>query len=540
MAQSVAPQEISPSSTDLDVGAKIDQFIFTDTDGSRAVDVGALTKYLSDQFSYLTASGASPDQKYQQANSIAMTLASDMAAIKKLPDAPVSDNGSTLTKDVLASLHDEMVQRARDITTQYRAFSSGLSSRVKIIFNDIVAPSFPSGDEVTESTRGYIETFVTDRGEESAPSPISALLTVQDNDTVQITGAAAPAGRFISKRRLYRSATGSSQSSFKLQGEYDAAQTVITDTLLDAELNDVCVTFGWIEPPANLQGLTGMSNGIMLGFVGNTMYACEPYSGYAWPAKYDKPLPHKFVGIVSMGQSALIGTDAYPYLVSGTDSASLAEEVIPNLVPCASAESMVAVAGAVFYASADGLALYENGAVTIVSDGMDRKKWQSYNPASMHAAGYDSRYIVFFVKTDGTRGGLLFDYKSRTISELAQGADAVLAAKDGVFILDGSTIYNLMPADQAPRRGLWTSKTFRLPKPAAFAWVQVDADFNAGDVTLRIYADDVLHYTATIQNGRPVRCPAGLRSDWRIEVETSSTVNGVLLASTTEELKAIQ
>lgn len=541
MPQTIAPQEISPSSTDQQVGDKISQFVFIDTDGSRAVDVGAMTKYLADQFSYLTASGASPDQKYQAAYGIALTYASSIAAIKQSPDAPAGGvDSASVTKDTLVALHDEMSQRARDITTQYRAFYSGLPARIRIIFSDLVAPSFPAGEQATESTRGYIETFVTDRGEESAPSPISALLTVQDNDTVRVTGAVAPLGKFITKRRLYRSATGASQSAFRLQGEYDATQTQMIDTKLDAELNDVCATFGWIEPPAGLRGLTGMANGLMLGFVGRTIYACEPYSGYAWPAKYDKPLPHEIVSIVSLGQSAFIGTNEYPYLVSGSDSASLTEERIPDLMPCASARSMVAIAGSVFYATPDGLALYEGGRVSIVSDGMDRATWSRYNPTSMHAAGYDSRYIVFFVKTDGTRGALVFDYKSRTISELTQGADAALAANDGVFILDGSTIYNLMPAGQAPRRGLWASKIFRLPKPAAFAWLQVDADFNAGDVVLRIYADGLLHYTATVKDGRPLRCPAGLRSDWRIEVESNSTINGVLLASTTEELKAIQ
>jgi hypothetical protein len=427
----------------------------------------------------------------------------------------------------------------RAFEAPYHDFQSGLSARAKVIFNDIVGPGFPNGSEPIVSTRVYVETFVTDRGEESRPSPASALLTLDENDEARITCNGAPSGRNVVSRRLYRSATGTTSSAFKLQGEYPIANNYITDVKPDAQLNDICPTFGWLEPPADLQGLAAMPNGIMLGFVNRTLYACEPYEPYAWPAKYDKPLAHQITGVVAVGQSLFVGTTDRPYFVSGSDSASLSEELISSKVPCSSARSMVAIQNSVFYASPDGLALYENGRVTIVTKGViDRKTWQAYNPATMRAAEYDGMYMAFYTKADATKGCLVFDYENKTLAELDQAADAVFANSAGVYILNGTTVYDLAPAAGANRTGYWNSKTFRLARPQAFAWIMVDGDF-AGAATVRVYGDGTLIHTATISDGKPVRCKPGRHTDWRVEIEGALRITGVILASTTDELKAV-
>lgn len=541
-------QEISPLSDPAFVTAKVRSFIYTDTDGSQRVDEGRLTTYLADQFSYLTTSGATPALKFAQANNIAMILNSVVGrehwnTRSDYPANPINETESIRTK--LVELRAQMASTAKDITNQYRAFEAGLSTRVKALFNQLVLPSFPAGVTRTETTRAYVETFVTDWGEESRPSPVSALATLDENDSATIACSAAPAGRNIVKRRLYRSATGATTSAFRLQGEYPIAQTTINDDVDDAQLNEACPTFGWLEPPAGLQGLIGMSNGVMMGFVGSTLYVCEPYKPYAFPAAYDKPLPHQIVGMVALDQSAFVGTVKYPYLVTGADSASLSEQKINDLIPCASARSMVAISGAVFYASTDGLALYENGHVVIVSDGIDRKTWQSYNPASMRAAGFDGRYIAFYTKADNSRGALVFDYKTRTLAELDQGADAVFSNQDGLYVLDGTNLLDLMPAAGTPRAGRFYTKTFRLPRPQSFGWLHVDGEnLGANPATVRIYADYgdgsgmVLHQNATISASGAVRVKPGRASDWRLEIESSATLNGVTLATTTEELKA--
>lgn len=524
-------------------------FIHTDSDGSQRVDADAMKTWLAEQFGYFTNSGASPIS--QQANAGAIVAALQAIVGREhwsiYPDYPqvgnLGDAESTRTR--LVAVRSAMSEQVAAMSGAYRSFEAGLGTRIKALFNSLVLPSFPAGVELIDVTRAYVETFVTDWDEESRPSPVSSLITLDQNDSASLELATPPTGRHISKRRLYRSATGTSQSAFRLQGEYPIATVSVVDTLPDDQLNDVCATFGWLEPPAGLQGLIGMANGLMLGFIDFTLYSCEPYAPYAYPAKYDKPLPYRIVGLASLRQSAFVGTNAYPYLVTGSDAASLSEERLPDLIPCASARSMVAVGGAVFYASHDGLALYENGRVTIVSNGIDRAAWQLYNPASMHAGGFDGRYIVFYTRLDASRGALVFDYQTRSIAELAQQADAVFANQTGIFVLDGANLLDLMPPAGAARRGHWYSKTFQLPKPASFGWLQVDgAGLFANPATVRIYADFddgaglVLHHTATVTTTNALRVRPGRARSWRLEIESNARIDGVVLASSTEELKA--
>lgn len=439
----------------------------------------------------------------------------------------------------LGDLCNALEAEARKIEAAYQSFLSGVNSMLKSTFAGPLSEAI-TGIKLLDVTRAYVETFVTDRGEESAPSPASELATLDQNDSATVSVSAAPASRFITKRRLYRSATTANNAVWRLQGEYPVAQTLITDDKLDAELQpDVLVTTGWREPPANLQGLAGMSNGILLGYVDSTLYACEPYYPYAWPEKYRKPLPHKFKGIVGLGQSALIGTTGYPYLVSGSDAMSLTEQKLPNLVPCASGRSMVAIGNAVFYAGTDGLALYENGQVAIVTEGIiDRAAWGAYNPQSMFAIGFDGRYFAFYTKAGGARGCLAFDYKSRTIAELAQQADAAFSNEAGAYVLDGAQILDMLPRDGVNRTGTWKSKIFRLAQPQAMLWLHVDAYLPA-DVTVRVYAGGNLHHTAVVTNAAPVRLPPGRFTQWQVEVESNAIVSGVVLASSTDELKAV-
>lgn len=535
-------QVITQNSTPAQIEVEVRKFLYTDTDGSQRVNVDSLAAWIAEQFSYLPMNGVSLTWKSDLAMAIAKSLLQSVGreAFRARADYPrgnqsnVNQDAKNRLADITRSLKDE----ADRIYNGYQSFLAGVYSMLKATYNANIADSI-TGVKLVETTRAYVETFVTDRGEESRPSAPSALVTLDQNDSASVALNAAPAGRFITKRRLYRSATTANNAVWRLHGEYPVEQMTVADAKLDTELNEVLTTTGWLEPPANLQGLTGMSNGIMLGYVGSTLHACEPYAPYAWPAKYDKPLPHKITGTASIGQSTFIGTTAYPYLVSGSDSMSLTEQRLPTLVPCVSARSMVPIANSVFYASPDGLALYENGAVAVVTEGIiDRKDWQKYNPASMRSAGFDGRYFAFYTKSDGASGCLVFDYKTRTIAEMGQAADAVFANQDGIYLLGGTQLLDMLPASGAPRSGTWASKVFRLIKPQAFFWLHVDSDF-ASPVTVRIYADGTLHDTVIVTDRAPVRLPDGRFHDWRIEVDSSSIVNGVVLATTTAELKAV-
>lgn len=77
--------------------------------------------------------------------------------------------------------------------------------------------------------RYYVYTYVTDIGEESAPSPPSAMLTCRTDDTVTINNFASPVSEGIvgvNRIRIYKTATGTTGADFYFLKELGTTATV--------------------------------------------------------------------------------------------------------------------------------------------------------------------------------------------------------------------------------------------------------------------------------------------------------------------------
>ena len=77
-------------------------------------------------------------------------------------------------------------------------------------------------------TRYYVYTYVSDIGEEGAPSPASTALSCKPSDTVTISSLAAPpAGNYgINRIRVYRTATGTTATEYFFLRELGTAATI--------------------------------------------------------------------------------------------------------------------------------------------------------------------------------------------------------------------------------------------------------------------------------------------------------------------------
>lgn len=253
--------------------------------------------------------------------------------------------------------------------------------------------SKPTARIVTDSA--YVYTFVTDWGEESAPSPVSDLLTTDQNDSATITRTnTLPTGRgTITHWRLYRTNSGSASTEFQFVAEIPIATTSYTDTVPADKLGEVLPTLYWLTPPENMRGITAMANGVHAGFFENTLCFCEPYHPYAWPISYQLTVKNPIVGIAAFGQNLFVGTRGAPYIVSGADSASMSMLELPGGQPCVSARSIVATDYGAIYASPDGLCLATSNGVEVITAGLfAREDWQELNPDDTFAAMHDSVY----------------------------------------------------------------------------------------------------------------------------------------------------
>lgn len=406
-------------------------------------------------------------------------------------------------------------------------------------------------------TRFYRYTYVNDWGEESAPSPVSDMVEVDQNDTVQITVAAPPGSRNITHVRIYRSNTGSNTAAFQYL-RYYATQTltdgewarsgedtggmpvgtvVYVDSQTGAELQEICPSTTWDEPPPNLRGLTDMPNGVIAGFFENTVCFCEPFYAYAWPVDYQHTTEHQIVAMASFGQTLVVGTTGYPYFVSGADSASMSAQKLESRQACVSAKSMIRVDGGVVYASPDGLCLASSGGIRVVTEGMfTREDWQKLNPSTMVCAYHDG--VVYMMTTGGTASGCYaLDIVAGKLVTLSLTASAFYTdlLTDVLYAVNGTAVTSLFTA-ATYRTATWKSRLQVAPKQAGFAWLTVESDFGAA-VTVKWYGDGVLRHTATVSSREPVRLPAGRYLEHELQIEAAVRLNSVTIASSGDELR---
>ena len=448
-------------------------------------------------------------------------------------------------------------------------------------------------DPVKEA-RFYVGTFVTDWGEESAPGPVSDMLEPTQYEGGQVAPVAVPAGRNITALRVYRSNVGNMQAEFQYIGEVPLPMLAPADERIkNAELGEVLPSTTWLEPPVNLRGLVGVPNGIMAGFFDNTLCFSDPYHPYAWPIEYQITTEFPIVGLGVFGQTIFVGTTGNPYLVSGSDSASMSALKMEANQACSAARSIVSVQGGVLYASPDGLCLASGNGVQLVTSGVfTRAEWQALVPSSIEAAEHEGVY--YFTHGGATPGTYAFDLPTRKLITVELQAKAFFVDRraDALYAVAGTSIVRVF-GGTARRRARWRSGRAAVPLHAALAWVQANMGHKASaaspvyirlrgdgwrigmrgdlleqraDGTLKRQSDghvfayegenlrnqstsalllrgtpefDRIHCTTKLQDNLPARLPPGRWREYEFEIESRERVTRITLAGSTQELQDV-
>lgn len=408
--------------------------------------------------------------------------------------------------------------------------------------DNVVPPGVP---RILED-RFYIITYVTAWGEESAPSPVSSLVEVDQNDTVFGAPNSPPAGYGITKWRYYRTNTGNTGAAFQFVDEvtFSAAAlaggtvTETADTKKSTELGEVCPSVTWLMPPKNLRGLVGMPNGIMLGFFDNTVCPCESYIPYAYPVEYQMTTEYPIVGIGVFGQTAVVTTQGFPYYCTGSDPASLSLQKMETPQACVSARSIASSDGGVIYASPDGLCMASGQGVQLITDNhFTHEDWTKLNPSSI--VGEIHEFTYYFMYDNGTRGCYALHMGTGKLTTVDVVGTAFYAdmLTDRLYVVNGNTIKALF-SDSTYRTAKWRSKVAVLGQQTAFAWLVIESNFEA-PITVRWYGDGALVHTKVVTSRAPVRLPDGKYLEHEIEVESTARWNKLTFASSTQELQGI-
>lgn len=428
----------------------------------------------------------------------------------------------------------------------------------------------PTGTAGTPQLRYYIYTWYTKFDEESVPSLPSKGINVADGQSVPVT---IPLGNTDPKNietvRLYRTNGGAFLFVKEVPFVNVAAGQVITDDVKNIDLGEALISASFYPPSDKIRGLIGLSSGSFAAFYDNRVVFSEPYQPHAWPPEYEKIFDYPVVALGTYGNTLVVATTGYTYLVSGTDPRSLSVDRVPDPYPCVSKRSMVSADSGVVYASGEGLVFVGIGGTQVLTrDLMTREEWQKFNPSTMHGVIFDGRYFGFHEQTRyfgadeevvPAGGGFIFDFNDRTVQGLV---DTDLNRDDKLITIPyfaSATFANPVTAlhlvlnpmltsnelfkwegGVAFETYVWRSKQFAFPYEVTFAGAKVLRQC-AGEQQVKFRlcdgaCGDVL-FEREIVTSKPFRLPSKRpRTDWIVEIEGTANVQEIHVSTSFSEL----
>lgn len=396
-------------------------------------------------------------------------------------------------------------------------------------------------DETLDESRAYVVRYVTAYGEVGPPSDASAIVTWSPGNTVTVTlPAAAPVGTYnVATLDIFRTNTGTSGTEY----QYVASVTIGTASYSDAKENStlgfVLDSTEYLAPNAGLKGLITLPFGSLAGFYDNVLCFSETYQPHAWPAGAQYSLADKIVSIASFGNSVLVTTTGFPYVVTGNTPTAMSVERFEEGYSCISKRGTVDMGYSVLYPTPLGLmSVGTNGAKLLTEGVCTVDEWKALKPETAHSYAYGGKYFAFtdagayaFNPADGTYVQLSATNLLGTVtaghSDTSTG-NLYLMAGANIVKFDGGVAYTPF---------VWKSKVFIAPYPLNMSVLQV---FAAGSVTVKVYADGVLTSTSTITDSDPVRLPSGFRAvQWEVEITSSTPITQALMSTSMAELSQL-
>jgi hypothetical protein len=375
-----------------------------------------------------------------------------------------------------------------------------------------------------------------------------------------------------SLKRIYRSNTGSNNTTFQFLAQVPFATTTYADTTPSAGLGEVLPSETWIGPPDDntslypdgpLKGLIAVANGVFAGFTGKRFCLSEPFLPHAWPVDYRITLEEDIVAIGAVGNGVVAMTNGTPYFITGTDPSAMTAIRIDLPQACINVNSVVDMGSYLLYAGPDGLCAVSGGEGRVVTEGLiSSKQWNvDYSPTTFRAFRHENTYVAFW-SVGGVHKGFVFDPRSEeaaisTLTTAAEVRGGYMNPKDGeLYLIVGNQIKKYR-GGITKRTLTWKSKQVVMPKPVSMSWLSVNAQ--AYPVAAKVWADGVLiaeyslsyaagvyTQTVTVPAGattgtlrEPVmRLPPRVGQVWEVQVSGAVDIDEVCLAQSMDEISA--
>ena len=350
----------------------------------------------------------------------------------------------------------------------------------------------------------YVLTSVTNDAAayEGPASDLSEPIVVEPGNEITLTVS--------SPSKLYRSETGG--DDFLLIDDIPNGTTTYTDRK--------ALTRGTALPPygdyptgASRVGSVVHPAGFAAIYYLNVVYLSDYFKHSTYPEEWAVEFATNVMAIEIQGGTILVWTAASGslpgklYALTGSDPSSVGKYEISASAPLLNALSICKIGQSVFYVSEDGLMGVSGGAPQLVTEPFyTRVQWSALTPANFKAKVADNSVFLY-----GSTTNLRVDIDEDLIRMTTWTALTGVAAT-------------------------WKSKQYAAPTPWRPACVRVRA--SAYPVTVKLYANSSLVSTLTIASGAGFKIPP-LRPErlWAVQVETSYTVEEVVLATSMAEVR---
>ena len=413
--------------------------------------------------------------------------------------------------------------------------------------------------------RAYVYTYVNSFGEESAPSPPSRLLNVQDGTPVSLTGIKLPPEEYdIVAVNIYRSATAfrtedpsnqSPASEWLYVATVDLPSTSYTDRKLLLELGNPLETLYNNEPPAKLTNLTSITGSIRLaGTVANRVYLSEVNEPYNWPAKYVLTMDSNIVHMVNVDDKLYVSTNTTPYIIDTSDCSEVSCTPVTDLgvplpdISCSHANAAIATPHGMLYSSPLGLVLVSSNAQyhIITSDWFSATDWQELAPDTARLAYYEGFIFCITDKISfmlNINGDVYNDLKGTELTTISDKPIALRVSNTGsLYMLIDDMLYIWDKAnDYRPYQWVSTNisgGSHNANTPNGSTWSPSSAKIKSKDTKFTIQTEDnKVNYSRVVVSDNPIRLPRiGRHLNYKIKLEGISPVEYVLLGNANNTL----
>jgi hypothetical protein len=417
-----------------------------------------------------------------------------------------------------------------------------------------VAPTLTitgTGDGTTQATVSYVFTMVTAWGEESAPSPATAVIDVENGEGVNLSVLTTPtdtANNFQYKR-IYRLASGTTGAEYCYLDQIAFANTTYSDYnagSLKTVSTDVLETTDWAVPPTALLYLTQAHNGMLIGAYGKDMYVSEPFVPYAYPTDYVVSVDSDITGIGATKEFILILSSSFPYIVTGATPDSLVSTAVPISTKCMSQRGVVSTADGVYYPASDGL-YFCNGSsvVCVTANTYTGAQWTALGPSNFIAEWYGDCYTAFVA---GSNTGISVDPQTGEVTTFTIPSTITVvrdvyhySTDDTLYVLgtDNSGVNSYIISFDTNATGLtftWKSKKF--VSPDKFNCAKVKGNYGAGSLTFKYYLNGSEKLSKSLTAEGIFRLPSDCgATDKEFQLSgTLTSVDSVQLATSASEL----